>query len=48
VLFATAHSLTAGMFTAVVFAVYTLIENHVLNPVVMSKTVRVSPLFVAS
>jgi predicted PurR-regulated permease PerM len=46
VLFATAHSLMAGIVTAVVFAVYTQIENHVLNPVVMSKTVRVSPLFV--
>jgi predicted PurR-regulated permease PerM len=46
VLFAVAHSLTAGIVTAVVFAVYTQIENHVLNPVVMSKTVRVSPLFV--
>ena len=46
VLFALAHSLTAGIVTAVVFAVYTQIENHVLNPVVMSKTVRVSPLFV--
>ena len=46
VLFAAGHSLTAGIVTAVVFAVYTQIENHVLNPVVMSKTVRVSPLFV--
>jgi predicted PurR-regulated permease PerM len=46
VLFAAAHSLTAGIVTAVVFAVYTQIENHVLNPLVMSKTVRVSPLFV--
>ncbi|HEX9033654.1 MAG TPA: AI-2E family transporter [Streptosporangiaceae bacterium] len=46
VLFAAAHSLTAGIVTAVVFAVYTQVENHVLNPVVMSKTVRVSPLFV--
>jgi predicted PurR-regulated permease PerM len=46
VLFAAAHSLTAGIVTAVVFAVYTQVENHVLNPVIMSKTVRVSPLFV--
>jgi predicted PurR-regulated permease PerM len=37
---------TAGIVTAVVFAVYTQIENHVLNPVVMSKTVRISPLLV--
>ena len=41
-----AGGLTAGIVTAVVFAVYTQIENHVLNPVVMSKTVRISPLLV--
>ena len=37
---------TAGIVTAVVFAVYTQIENHVLNPVVMSKTVRINPLLI--
>ena len=37
------QGLTAGIVTAVVFAVYTQIENHALNPVVMSKTVRISP-----
>ena len=41
-----AGGLTAGIVTAVVFAVYTQIENHVLNPVIMSKTVRISPLLV--
>jgi len=41
-----AQGLTAGIVTAVVFAVYTQIENHVLNPVVMSKTVRINPLLV--
>ena len=46
VLFAATHSLTAGIITLVVFLVYTQIENHVLNPVVMSKTVRVNPLLV--
>ena len=46
VLFATGHSLTAGIVTLVVFLVYTQIENHVLNPVVMSKTVRINPLLV--
>src|SRR5271166_6267151 len=46
VLFAFLHSVTAGIVTAVVFAVYTQIENHVLNPVVMSKTVRINPLLV--
>jgi predicted PurR-regulated permease PerM len=29
-----------------VFVVYTQIENHVLNPIIMSKTVRISPLLV--
>ncbi len=46
VLFAAAHSLTAGIVTLVVFLIYTQFENHVLNPVVMSKTVRISPLLV--
>jgi predicted PurR-regulated permease PerM len=46
VLFAAGHSLTAGLITLVVFLAYTQIENHVLNPVVMSRTVRVNPLLV--
>jgi predicted PurR-regulated permease PerM len=46
VLFALAHSLTAGIVTLVVFLAYTQIENHILNPVVMSRTVSVSPLLV--
>jgi len=46
VLFATTHSLTAGIVTLVVFLAYTQIENHVLNPVVMSKTVQINPLLV--
>ena len=46
VLFALAHSLTAGIVTLVVFLVYTQIENHILNPVVMSRTVSVNPLLV--
>ncbi len=46
VLFALGHSLTAGIVTLVVFLVYTQFENHVLNPVVMSRTVRVNPLLV--
>jgi predicted PurR-regulated permease PerM len=37
---------TAGVVTLVVFLVYTQIENHILNPVVMSRTVRISPLLV--
>jgi predicted PurR-regulated permease PerM len=46
VLFAAAHSLTAGIVVLVVFLIYTQVENHVLNPVVMSKTVKVNPLLV--
>jgi predicted PurR-regulated permease PerM len=47
VLFVTfGQGVTAGIVTLVVFLVYTQVENHVLNPVVMSKTVRISPLLV--
>jgi predicted PurR-regulated permease PerM len=46
VLFAAGHSLTAGIVTLAVFLIYTQVENHVLNPIVMSRTVRVSPLLV--
>jgi predicted PurR-regulated permease PerM len=46
VLFAATHSLTAGIVTLVVFVIYTLVENHVLNPLVMSRTVKISPLLV--
>jgi predicted PurR-regulated permease PerM len=46
VLFAFGHSITAGIITLVVFLVYTQVENHILNPVIMSKTVKISPLLV--
>jgi predicted PurR-regulated permease PerM len=46
VLFAFGHGLTAGVVTLIVFVAYTQIENHVLNPVVMSRTVKISPLLV--
>jgi predicted PurR-regulated permease PerM len=46
VLFAFGQSVTAGVITLIVFLAYTQIENHVLNPIVMSKTVRISPLLV--
>jgi predicted PurR-regulated permease PerM len=45
-LFAFTHSLTAGIVTTVVFLAYQQVENHILNPVIMSKTVRISPLLV--
>jgi predicted PurR-regulated permease PerM len=40
------HSITAGIVTLVVFLVYQQIENHVLNPVIMSRTVRLDALWV--
>ena len=46
VLFAARHSLTAGIVMAVVFVGYQQLENHVLNPLVMSRTVKVNPLLV--
>jgi predicted PurR-regulated permease PerM len=46
VLFALGHSLTAGIVTAAAFLIYQEIENHVLNPVVMSRTANVNPLLV--
>ena len=46
VLFAAAHSSTAGIVILVVFVIYTVIENHILNPLIMSRTVRISPLLV--
>jgi predicted PurR-regulated permease PerM len=46
VLFALGHSLTAGIVTAVAFVAYQQIENHVLNPVIMSRTANVNPLLV--
>ena len=46
VLFALGHSLTAGIITAVVFVAYQQVENHVLNPVIMSRTVKVNPLLI--
>jgi len=46
VLFSVTHSLAAGIVTLVVFLVYTQVENHVLNPLIMSRTVRINPLLV--
>jgi len=39
-------SITAGVITLVVFMIYTQVENHILNPIIMSRTVRISPLLV--
>jgi predicted PurR-regulated permease PerM len=46
VLFALTRSVTAAAITAVVFLVYQQVENRLLNPVIMSRTVKVNPLLV--
>jgi predicted PurR-regulated permease PerM len=46
VLFAFTQGITAGLVTLAVFAIYTQVENHVLNPVIMSRTVHINPLLV--
>jgi predicted PurR-regulated permease PerM len=38
------HTLTAGIILIVFFIVYQQIENHLLQPLVYSRTVRLSPL----
>jgi predicted PurR-regulated permease PerM len=40
------HSLPAGLVTLAVFLIYQQIENHILNPLVMSRTVKLNPLWV--
>jgi len=44
VLIAALHSLPAGIALFVIFIVYQQVENHVLNPIIMAKTVKMSPL----
>ncbi len=46
VLFALLHSLTAGILVAIVFIVYQQLENHILNPVIMARTVRLNTLWI--
>jgi predicted PurR-regulated permease PerM len=40
------HSLVAGIILIVFFIVYQQIENHLLQPLVYSRTVRLSPLLI--
>jgi predicted PurR-regulated permease PerM len=40
------HSPTAGIVTLVVFVAFQLVENHFIYPVVMSRSVRMNPLWV--
>jgi predicted PurR-regulated permease PerM len=40
------HSITAGIVVVVFFIVYQQLENHILQPVIYGKTVKLSPLAV--
>ena len=40
------HSPTAGLVTLIVFVGFQLVENHFIYPVVMSRSVRMNPLWV--
>jgi predicted PurR-regulated permease PerM len=40
------HSITAGVGMVIVFVVYQQFENHVIQPVVMARTVQLNQLFV--
>ena len=46
VLFAFVQSTSAGVVTLIVFVVYTLVQNHVLYPVVMSRAIKLNALLV--
>ncbi len=46
VIIAAIHSVPAGIVMLVVFLVYQQVENHVLNPVIMSRTVQLNPFWV--
>jgi predicted PurR-regulated permease PerM len=46
VIIATLHSLPAGIVTLLVFLLYQEIENHLLYPIVMSRTVKLNSLWV--
>ena len=46
VVIAAIHSVPAGIIMLVVFLVYQQVENHVLNPIIMSRTVQLNPFWV--
>ncbi len=46
IIIAAFHSILAAVILLVVFIVYQEVENHVLNPIVMSRTVKMNPLWV--
>ena len=45
-LFAFTQSLTVGIISSIVFIAYWQLENRLLNPLVMSRTVRINPLLI--
>ena len=46
VVIAAIHSIPAGIIMLVIFLVYQQVENHILNPIIMYKTVHLSPFWV--
>jgi predicted PurR-regulated permease PerM len=46
VVIAAIHSVPAGIVMLIIFLTYQQVENHVLNPVIMSRTVRLNPFWV--
>ncbi len=46
VIIAAIHSVPAGIVMLIIFLSYQQVENHVLNPVIMSRTVRLNPFWV--
>ena len=46
VIIAAIHSVPAGITMLIVFLVYQQVENHVLNPLIMSRTVQLNPFWV--
>jgi predicted PurR-regulated permease PerM len=46
VVIAVIHSVPAGITMLIVFLVYQQVENHLLNPVIMSRTVQLNPFWV--
>jgi predicted PurR-regulated permease PerM len=46
VIIAAIHSVPAGITMLIIFLVYQQVENHILNPIIMSRTVRLNPFWV--
>jgi predicted PurR-regulated permease PerM len=46
VVIAAIHSVPAGITMLIIFLVYQQVENHILNPIIMSRTVQLNPFWV--